>query len=591
MSADRLPTPKMRFALLVFVAGLVLIVHHTLRSHQQNFSEELRSIRIQAGESVAQISGMTQHLLRKRLPRSVDLLMSYASVSPDLELGAIIDTGDVIRHSTRQQWEGVAVKDSPLAPIAGQLDSIRSRMESRISTDENKESLTAFFPFWEKPDSRSKGVVILHYNLAGPAAAAMHKTIHETIAQTFALVAGSLMFWLMLTQWNASQRLKHVVDQARTLVLRGEAPPLPLEGEDELAQFSRTFSDAVERIDETEQQLSQLASSIREVFWFARNIPSAHPFVNPAYEEIWERPATELQIRRWAWLRSVIADDRRKSIEFIRDLRGGVEVNPIEIRLQLPDLRFKWVECRGFSVASSNGEIRAIGGLATDVSQRKDIERSLMEAAEEERMRIGQDLHDDVCQRMAAAQLKGGILHSSLIRDGLPQAALAEEVSRDLAEATDIVRGFAHGLAPVVLEAEGLAPALTQLANFIERAFGVHCWTTCMDMPIELGSSATTHIYRIAQELATNAARHAHPDGIGITLSSDSKYLFLQVTNDGKPFDGKPASSKGMGLHAVRKHVDALGGRIVFKPSPELLGGTTVICEFPISHQTLNRIQ
>jgi len=305
--------------------------------------------------------------------------------------------------------------------------------------------------------------------------------------------------------------------------------------------------------------------------------------VNVAYEEVWEGSAAELRSRRWAWLRKVVAEDRRRAIELVRDLRGGVEVAPIEIRLRMADGRIKWVECRGFSVPAPGGGIRAVGGVVSDISERKNIDRSLMEAAEEERMRIGQDLHDDVCQRMAAAQLKGGILHNSLLRAGLPQADLAAEVSSNLAEATEIVRGFAHGLAPVVLEAEGLAPALSQLASFIEKAFGVRCWTPCMDVPDSMDSAATTHIYRIAQELVTNAARHAHPDGIGITLSHAEKSLILQVTNDGAPFDGKPVSPKGMGLHAVRKHVDALGGRIQFKPSPKLLGGTTVVCEFPLS--------
>lgn len=200
-------------------------------------------------------------------------------------------------------------------------------------------------------------------------------------------------------------------------------------------------------------------------------------------------------------------------------------------------------------------------------------------------MRIGQDLHDDVCQRMAAAQLKGGILQCSLSREGLPQAALAAEVANDLAKATDIVRGFAHGLAPVVLEAEGLYEALSQLAAFVEKAFGVRCWSTCMALPDSFDSAATTHLYRIAQELATNAARHAAPEGIGISLSVDGKSLVLQVTNDGTPFDGNPVSSSGMGLHAVRKHVDALGGRIEFKPSSRLLGGTTVICRFPVPRE------
>ncbi|MEQ1839451.1 MAG: ATP-binding protein, partial [Verrucomicrobiales bacterium] len=149
----------------------------------------------------------------------------------------------------------------------------------------------------------------------------------------------------------------------------------------------------------------------------------------------------------------------------------------------------------------------------------------------------------------------------------------------------DIVRGFAQGLAPVALEAEGLSEALSQLAVFVEKAFGVRCWTTCMALPDCLDSTATTHLYRIAQELATNAARHAKPEGIGISISVSATSLNLQVTNDGTPFDGKPVFSSGMGLHAVRKHVDSMGGRIEFKPSSKLLGGTTVIARFPLPRE------
>ena len=102
-----------------------------------------------------------------------------------------------------------------------------------------------------------------------------------------------------------------------------------------------------------------------------------------------------------------------------------------------------------------------------------------------------------------------------------------------------------------------------------------------------MGSFATvgglsSDLYRIAQELATNAARHAQPTGIGITLAREGKNLVLQVSNDGQSFDGNAGTSKGMGLHAVRKHLDALGGSLHFKPSPQLLGGTVAVCEIPL---------
>ena len=572
---------EIRFPLLIFLAGLALIANHTLRNHRQSVERQRSNIEAHAAQVGAQISGMAQHLMRKNLPRSVDLLMSYASVSPDLELGVVLDTDDVIRHASRQQWEGVSLSDSPLKGIGHLLTNVRLRMEGQVTLDSEKQSMTALFPFWEKPDNRSKGLLILNYSLIGPNRIAVTETIHEAIAQTFALSAGSLMLWLILTQWSASKRLGYVVDQARTLVLRGESP-VPLEGEDELARFSRSFSDAAHRFGENEAHLNQLVSSIRDVSWFSRNTDHAEIFVNSVYGEIWEQSSDDLRTRRWGWLRKVIAEDRRHAIEFIRDLKAGVQPPPIEIRLCFQDRRMKWIECKGFFVVDPSGQILAVGGIATDISEKKNVDRLLLETAEDERMRIGQDLHDDVCQRMAAAQLKSGILQSSLSREGLSQASLAAEVADDLAKATDIVRGFAQGLAPVALEADGLYEALSHLATFVEKAFAVRCWTTCMALPDCLDSTATTHLYRIAQELATNAARHANPEGIGISLSVTETTLVLQVTNDGAPFDGKPHSSSGMGLHAVRKHVDALGGRIEFRPSSRLLGGTTVICRFPV---------
>ncbi|HRX54636.1 MAG TPA: hypothetical protein P5016_08995, partial [Verrucomicrobiales bacterium] len=242
---------RIKLPALVFLVGLVLITHHTLRSYRQNLEEQRNRMRLEAAQSGAQIAGMAQHLLRKNLPQSVDLLMSYASVSPDLELAAVVDPRSVIRHSSRKQWEGVPLAESPLAGMAALAESVRSNMEGAVAPDSSGALLSAAFPYWEKPDNRSKGVVLLQYHLGRLAAIARRETLHEAVAQSFALSAGSLLFWLMLMEWRASQRLARVVDQARTMV-RGGSPSQPIEGEDELARFSRSFSEAAHRIDETE---------------------------------------------------------------------------------------------------------------------------------------------------------------------------------------------------------------------------------------------------------------------------------------------------------------------------------------------------
>ncbi len=590
MNPSQLKSQGVGLPLLAFLAGMALIVHHGWRDTQQGFAEQEKRLRLAIDQTGTQMAGMSQNLLRKRLPNSLDLLLAYSSVAPDLDFGAIITNGDHITHATRSQWIGVRLSDSPLAKAGTLASQVMDMMEARIERESGGEAIIAAFPFWTRPDTRSKGAVILRYSLDRSKMIVWHETLHESISQGLSLAAGCLLFWLMLSQRTDMGRLYQVLEHARSLVVAPRSGAVR-DDEDELDLFARSFSDAAEQFNETEEQLSRLAAGIKDVFWFVRLNRPHHPFVNDAYMSIWEREsASELETRRWAWLRSVVAEDRRKAMNWLVRLQTNGQAEPIELRLRFPDSRIKWIECRGFALRHRRGiredfshHIRAVGGLVTDVTERIELERRLLEAAEDERRRIGQDLHDDVCQRMAAALLKGGMLQASLARSGRPEAKLAAEVTRDLSESTEVIRGFAQGLAPVVIVSEGLAASLEQLADYIERVFGVPCHSTCAPLQTELPVAAMTHLFRIAQELATNAARHADPTFIKISVRLSQRVLILEVSSDGKPFDGEPTvRSSGMGLHALRKHAEALGGRVMFTPSKNILGGTLVSCDVPL---------
>jgi signal transduction histidine kinase len=466
------------------------------------------------------------------------------------------------------------------------------KMEAVIRRESGGEALIAAFPFWTRPDTQSKGVVLLRYVLARSKAMVWHDTVYESISQGLSLAAGCLLFWLMLSQRTDMGRLYRVLEHARSLVAAPRSDTVR-EDEDELDLFARSFSDAAEQFSETEEQLSRLAAGIRDVFWYVRVDRPNHPFVNEAYRSIWEKEsADELEACRWSWLRAVVAEDRRKAMEWMVGLQSSGRAEPIELCLRFPDSRKKWIECRGFALGMdysptgqkvSRAKIRAVGGLVTEVTERKNLDRRLLEAAEGERIRIGQDLHDDVCQRMAAVLLKGGMLATSLSRTGRAEAKLASEVTRDISESTELIRGFAQGLAPVAIVSEGLAASLEQLADYIEKFFMIPCHSTCVALQADLPVAAKTHLFRIAQELATNAARHAQPTFIKISLRFAPRVLSLEVSSDGQPFDGHPAAkSSGMGLHSLRKHAEALGGRIVFTPSKNALGGTVVSCDVPL---------
>jgi len=208
----------------------------------------------------------------------------------------------------------------------------------------------------------------------------------------------------------------------------------------------------------------------------------------------------------------------------------------------------------------------------------RETEARLLEASEDERRRIGRDIHDDVCQRIAAAQLKCGVLSSMLGREGLPHSDMAVEVAKELQEAVDVTRGFAHGLCPVRVGSEGLAVALRGLAATLHHSFGVRFDVETDETVVRLSQSAQNHIFRILQELMTNAAKHAAPTRVSARVSLKDRTLVLTVENDGGSFDPGVANAEGLGLRFVQQRLRVLGGRLRFEPRTGGKKGTVAIC-------------
>ena len=171
--------------------------------------------------------------------------------------------------------------------------------------------------------------------------------------------------------------------------------------------------------------------------------------------------------------------------------------------------------------------------------ERHQIEDELLATTGREQRRIGQDLHDGLCQHLVGIEFR----IEALARDLADTPMVREEVEKIGALVRDIAAGrmLARGLAPVELEKNGLMSALNELATNSAHLFRIECHFLC-EQPVLVADEATaTHLYRIAQEALSNAVRHARAKTIEIALrSAANEEAVLTVTNDGAPLPEKP---------------------------------------------------
>lgn len=554
---------KFKISASLFLVGVTLIVVNALRLNVRTLEGRRAFMTSQAFSEGSRLSGMAQHLLRRNVSRAADLELSYSSTNKDLLLGIIVDGQNTVRHATMQQMRGQNLSETPLARVSKLLESVRESMEGRVVELEPGKRLVAIFPFWEGL-AQGKGSVILEYDLEMPLALASAFALHALLAQTMAFAGGCLVLWLLLKKF-ITDRVENLVQQVQGMSL-ASAPAPVMEGDDELAHVSQAVRLTHDRLQRSEQRLHQIAATMRDVFWLAPAELDSAAFVNDAYGTVFSRLSSRLKTHRWDWLHAIVREDRRRCLDMLKTLREGGPRQEIEVRVASPEGQLRWVRCRGFAVLGSSPEHGVVAGIAMDVSERKMLERRLLDTAEKERRRIGVDLHDDLCQRLAAALMKTGVLQSALARSGGSQEPLAAELANDLSEATGIARGFARGLAPVGIEALGITAALSDLGDFITRGFKIPCRVECSTSDAALTGESATHIFRVAQELATNAAKHARPSWIEVSFEVTHQEARLLITHDGEVYQPAVTNLEGMGMHLVRQRLDALGASLNFHP-------------------------
>ena len=226
-----------------------------------------------------------------------------------------------------------------------------------------------------------------------------------------------------------------------------------------------------------------------------------------------------------------------------------------------------------------NNRLVSLFGIAQDITERRRLAELVADAANQERPRLGADLHDGLGQDLTGLAL---LLRSAATRAESDCRGLALELG-ELAtlasKAVQTTRAMAHGMLPVGLSDGGLTGALQRLSHSTHAAFGVAVSVRYRGNPeFRPNGMAAETVYRVAQEAITNAVKHGHSKRISLFVHTRENQTILIVSNDGERIDLKRVP-EGMGFQIMKYRARMLGGWVDILPIQK--GGTRVRCVLP----------
>ena len=229
-------------------------------------------------------------------------------------------------------------------------------------------------------------------------------------------------------------------------------------------------------------------------------------------------------------------------------------------------------------VAERTGELReAHAQLVLEAEERKRLEAAIADAIEDERERLGRELHDGVLQELTGISMMMHVLAQTLEEPAPVEAKEAARLCSMLDTAHGNVRDLSKDFYPVELKQHGLLAALRGVAQRAQDRSGVSCEVDAnTDSTEMLSESTAVQLFRIAQEAVQNAMKHAHARTVLIRLDKIQGGWSLTVRDDGVGLPEAKQETQGMGLRIMRYRAQVIQGTLSVGKAEG--GGTMVTC-------------
>lgn len=264
-------------------------------------------------------------------------------------------------------------------------------------------------------------------------------------------------------------------------------------------------------------------------------------------------------------------DDRAITLAELLKLEGGRGPVDFQHRFAHREGSYRWLHWTLQPVAGQP----IIQASARDITAQRHLEKEIMEISDREKDRLGRDLHDGLCQKLAGI----AALSTSLSRrlgSHSEFGAAAAEIASLLTQTIIKARNLARGLNPVNLDGSGLIGALDAFAVNTQAMFAIPCIFRCNRSTLWLGADVETHLYRIAQEAVQNAVSHGRAGRISLTLSLVKGRGTLVIRDNGIGI--KADYNSGNGMHTMDYRARLIGASLSVLPGYR--NGTRVACAF-----------
>jgi PAS domain S-box-containing protein len=336
---------------------------------------------------------------------------------------------------------------------------------------------------------------------------------------------------------------------------RKESEAALLEGSQRMSAIVETAVDAIVTIDER-GMIESANAATEQLFGYSRremlgrNVKLLMPDPFSAEHDV--------------YLRNYLKSGRAKIIGIGREVTGmRKDGTTFPLHLSVSEVR---LEGR-----------RLFTGILHDLSGRRALEHQIIEASTNEQRRIGQDLHDGLCQDLIGIAFQADFAARNVSAFSPEDGELVRRIAASVRSSATQARRLSHGLNPVDLAGGGLPVALEALARRVTESFKIDCnlkWDHEAEVDQEV---VATHMFRIAQEAISNAIKHGKARRIDLKLACEAGRVTLCIRDNGRGFPAQfkvphtPHSqdtSSGIGMHTMRYRANMIGAVLEITSRP-----------------------